>query len=277
MSSDEVLRSLARVAREESANEAELDPRWAKLALGELGDADVAALERFAESDPEAEEKLAAYRPMGEEEKERLAARIVSVLAEGKGARGLPIVNLAPRPRRAPRAWQLGIAAGLALAAGFAVWSARVPSAPVAMTQGDALPAYALVTSSGDRATRGAEAPPSSDAIEVAPDSTLDVLLRPATVVKGPVSVRAFLAPADGGAVRDWAPELRVSADGAIAIQGTAGELLGAPEGTWDLVFALGRPSDLPGSAEAVGRALAGSETARRWQLLVRRVRLAPQ
>jgi hypothetical protein len=259
MSSDDLLRSLARVAREEATKD-EGEARWGDLALGELDAEDVAALEKLAAEDAEAAEKLVAYRPLDDAAKDRIAARLAPAATAPAAAK---VVPLAARPRRV--AW---IAAAVAIAAGVALW--RGASTP---ESGPPLPAYAMVVSSGDRATRGTE-PTTTEETVVAPDSRLEIRLRPAKQVAGSVAVRGFLV--QGGVARPWVPPMQTSADGAVAIDGAASALLGVSAGTWDVVLAVGRPSDLP-SADAILKAVAaGSAAGEPWQMFVRRVRIAP-
>jgi hypothetical protein len=258
MSSDELLRSLARVAREEAKND-EGDARWSALAHGELDPEDVAALKELADADAEAERKLEAYRPLDDAAKDRIAARIPSTAASPALA-AAKVVPMPQRPRRA--AW---IAAAVAIAAGVAVWRGAPAPEPTST-----LPAYAMTMSSGDRATRGGGSV-ATEETEVAPDSRLVIWLRPAKQVSGPVGVRAFLV--QGGVARPWSPPVKVSADGAVAIEGTAAALLGDSPGASDVVIAVGRPSELPESADEVTKAVeAGSAEVRPWQMFERRV-----
>jgi hypothetical protein len=96
------------------------------------------------------------------------------------------------------------------------------------------LPRYSLSISSGALEQRSAE---SKDIPTFEPDTTLQIILRPANEVSTPVELRAFL-------VRDkqkiaWAPPTQVADGGSILIEGRSGEFLKVEPGPWTILFVL--------------------------------------
>jgi hypothetical protein len=226
-----------------------------------------AAKEDADERDVEAAAKEGAYRPLDDAAKGRIVQRLQKMGREESGARDeeaphgkasdehANVITLSSR-----RGATLAVAVVLAVAAAIALFIRPMHE------ERATLPAYALVVSGGDRATRGAATP--TDEIAVTRGSKLEIVLRPATSVKGEVAARAFLV--QGDVAKEWSPPVSVSPDGAIRIDAT-GEMLAA--GTWDVALAVGRPSELPSEPEAIVRAFAHRDEQRSWQLLVTRVR----
>jgi hypothetical protein len=257
MSPDDLLGDLARAEREEQAS---ADPRWEKLARGELSPSEVAKIRAEAEQDPEVALLFEAYRPLSDATKAQIAERVLprGVKSSATGARVLPW-------RRA--AW---VALPLAAAAGLAVWIGRSSPEPVAMTTAGA-PDYVLSVTGGDRAQRS-NAPRGAGLVELQGDSKLELVVRPSAPVSGPVTVRAFLV--QGGVARAWAPRMDHSSDGVVRVTGTAAELLGGAPGTWDVAFAVGPADSVPADPAVIAAALGADAASRPYQLLVTRVRV---
>jgi hypothetical protein len=265
MSSDELLRKLAQVAREESRRVEEEDASWQKLARGELGERERAELESLLLSDAEAARKWEAYRPLDDAAKDRIAHRLGPLASAGKTL----AKSRAPGSRTRAR-WLVPSVVGVTLAAAAAAVLVLQRSRPNRLLVAEnALPAYSLAVTGGDQPTRSASASASPE-ITVRVDSRLEILLRPATGVNGNVSVAGFIG--QGGAWRPWNPPVQISTEGSARVAGTAGELMGVAPGTWDIALAVGRPGTLPSEADVEAEL---SHPARHdWQLFSSRVRL---
>lgn len=174
---------------------------------------------------------------------------------------------------RAASRWLFRASGPLLIAAGVALWVARSShdpgNAPVASTLSD----YSLAITGGDRTTRGADSPPTGT-LDLRRDSALELVLRPSKPVEGAVSAHGFLV--QGEDARAWNPPMAVSSAGAIRIAGPAGDLLGVPAGTWDVLLVVGRAETLPSDPQSVAHAAAGPAGEHPWQLLRARVRLGP-
>lgn len=254
---DDWLDALGRAARGQTLERGEDEARWERLAEGTLSPEEDAELRRLAAEDPAAAEKYEAYRPLGDEVKERIAARIGEALPSPSEKK---IVTLPGR-----KGAGLAFVAALAIAAGALLWVD-----PPRGSLDEALPPYAL-TVSGDRTTRGAGDAPADAVVELHADSRIEMVLRPAKAVTGEVGARGFLM--QGGAAKAWAPPVQISNDGAVRITGGAGDLFGGP-GEWEVVWAVGRPSDLPSDATDVAAEASGARRTHSWKLLTRKVRI---
>ena len=254
---DDWLDALGRAARGQTQERGGDEARWERLAEGTLSPEEDAELRRLAAEDPAAAEKYEAYRPLGDDVKERIVARIAEALPPA------PQKKIVALPRR--KGAGVAFVAALAIAAGALLW-VRPPLGSV----DEALPSYAL-TVSGDRTTRAAGDAPAEGVVELHTDSRVDLVLRPAKAVTGEVGARAFLV--QGGAAKAWAPPLQISNDGAVRITGGAGELFGGP-GEWQVVLAVGRPRDLPSDATDVAAEANGARRTHSWKLLTRRVKI---
>jgi hypothetical protein len=271
MSSDRWLRSLGQVARDEAKKDDDADAKWSALARGELGADDVAALEALAADEPAAAERLEAYRPLDDAAKDRIAARLP---VPGRAEPVAPVVPLRAGPSsRASRAAARGrVLALFGLAAAVMLWVAAREKPGLLPSVGP-IPTYTLEVSSGDRATRGAEQV-ATDVTEVAPDSRLEIRLRPAHPTSF-FAMRAFVR--HDGVARAWVPRYRSSTDSAIVIAGTARELFGGTPGTWDVAIVVALAADIPPDADVdmIERAAAaGPAPGRLWQPFFRRVRV---
>lgn len=256
---DESLAQLADAARDEVQE----DPRWEAMARGELSDSEREALlsrEGAREIEP-------AFRPLDLSTRERIVDAIVaqaSAQASGEPAPAAktsakPALKLvASNPTREADGGDVTkvaaphVAAKMAskprrfLPAALLAGAISAAAAVAAMWSGHAtnLPSYSVSVQGGERIERGASAP--SDAVpRVGPGSRLSITLRPAERIEGVIEARAVLRR--GGEVRAWAPAFEAAEGGALRVSGTRESLFaGVPAGDWELVFAVGRASDLP-------------------------------
>jgi hypothetical protein len=260
MSDDELLKELARVARERKQAEP-LDERWDGLAAGTLSAEERAELERLAGESPDAKAAHEAFRPLDAAARERIAARVEQELAAAAPPRGAKVLPF----RR--RAWQVATGAAVAAAAAVAVF-VLVPS-----NQGPPVPGYSLsLAGIQELRSEGTEA----EVARLEPGSQLVLLLRPEETVGGPVEVRAFLF--QGGEGRAWSPPMERSEDGAVRIRGRVEELLQVPPGEWTLAVAVGRPGAVPTEPGDVAPFVRGSGPGpTKWRLLTRRFQLLPR
>jgi len=271
MSTDELLKAAAKAAREDGI---EGDPRWTALVEGKISAEDRAALEDLARTSRAHDETWQTLQPLDDAARSRITNRILAQLqGEQAGARVIPL------PARRPGAAAL---VAVACAAAIAVLVLRRESPPeVALgPQGDAqadrleapVPAYEIALLGGERTLRADPDPagaPSS--VVLGPGSSLEITLRPATAVRGPLEVRGFLIR--GGQVRRWDVRADVSEEGAARIAGEREALFpGVPAGAWEITLVVGRPGTLPDGDAA----LRGSEAQdARWRLFRRKVVLA--
>jgi hypothetical protein len=254
--SDDLVLKLGRHVRAEPDPAGADDPVWERLASGELTAAEDAELRQRAAADPGVAALYEAYRPLEASTKERIARNALE--------------QLQPAPQRAVwwrRAAMVAAPTAAAAAVAIVLMRAAAPSGP-----GAAVPAYALVVTGGDRATRSGGALPDSTPIELHRGSRLEIVLRPSTPAAGPVVVNAFLVR--GSEARAWTLPMERSTDGAVRITGEAGALLAVPAGTWDLTFVVGREGAVTADPSEVARAARSGAGAHEWQLLQRRVEL---
>ncbi|HEY8211969.1 MAG TPA: hypothetical protein VIG99_31020 [Myxococcaceae bacterium] len=200
------------------------DPRWDALARGALSSEEEAELRR---KDPEAFEAL---RPLDAAAQARMVSGAVEALLPApRTAKVIPLMR-----RRLPVAI-LAAAAAVVLA----VWLGR-PAGP--------LPAYELALAGGEREVRSGSSPEAPVPRLDAPQSRLEVRLRPAAEVQGDVAWRCALE-GEGGR-RPWSPAGAVKPGGTVVIAGTREELFaGVPSGLWTIACEVGRPG---GPAQAL-------------------------
>ncbi|WP_044985888.1 hypothetical protein [Sorangium cellulosum] len=194
------------------------------------------------------------------------------------------VIPLAAAPGR--RRW-IAAAAVLAAAAAWALVARLGPGRqggatgdPGALALLDApapVPDYAVSIAGGEAGQRSAN----GDAVapgtaRLGPGSRLEIALRPATRVEGPVAVRAFLIAGDKALPWDVRPE--VSAQGAARIAGDTEALFrGVPEGEWEIAIAIGRPEALPDRpAELADGPPGEGENPSAFRVLRAKVRLLP-
>lgn len=264
---DPWLEELAKVAQREDPT---VDPRWDALAKGSLTKEQEEELRASAERSAKEQQAFEAFRPLDDGARARFADRILASLDEAQ--EGSPIQGEAPAaeepraepPSEAPAADVIPfpgrrralrtilVATPLAAAAAAAVFLLR----PAEKTS--PVPSYELVISGGEREARSAT-DPAVGVLRLGPGSRLTLTLRPATSVEGPIAVRGLLVqgghiapsekdPAKGDrAVREWSPQVAITSDGAARIDGAKEALFpGIPAGEWEILLAVGRPSELP-------------------------------
>jgi hypothetical protein len=259
MSDDELLKELARVAREQK-QDGKLDERWDGLSAGTLSDEERAELERLAAQSPEGKEAHEAFRPLDAAARERISARLEQELA--------PARPQAPAERREAkvlpfrrRGWQVASGAAVAAAAAVAAF-VLLPA-----QKGPPLPGYSLsLAGIQELRSDGAEA----EVARLEPGSQLVLVLRPEQAVGGRVEVRAFLFRDGEG--RAWTPPMEVSEDGAVRIRGRVEELLPLSPGEWTLAVAVGRPGEVPDEPREVEPFVrgAGTPAPTKWRLITR-------
>ncbi|WP_437337955.1 hypothetical protein [Sorangium sp. So ce394] len=194
------------------------------------------------------------------------------------------VIPLAAAPGR--RRW-LAAAAVLAAAAAWVLVARLGPGHqgsatgdPGALALLDApapVPDYAVSIAGGEAGQRSANGDPAAPEVaRLGPGSRLEIALRPATRVEGPVAVRAFLIAGDKALPWDVRPE--VSAQGAARIAGDTEALFrGVPEGEWEIAIAIGRPEALPDRpAELADGPPGEGETPNAFRVLRLKVRLLP-
>ncbi|WP_437623104.1 hypothetical protein [Sorangium sp. So ce1151] len=148
------------------------------------------------------------------------------------------------------------------------------PATPPGAQSFPPVPAYTVAVSGGDQTLRSAPdaAPEEGQETSVGPGSRIEVALRPATRVEGPLEVRAFLIR--DGEARPWDVKVELSSQGAARIAGDREALFqGVPAGRYQVAIAIGRPGSLPAGPEDVLRALKLGENPG-FRLLRREIRL---
>lgn len=225
MNDDKLLEGIARAARDEAAADP-LDPRWDKLAAGELSDAERRALRETQADDALAERADTAFAPLDAGERAALAAAAAAALgaagnsmagdareasaAEATGPDGTAGNNVVPlrrHPLRSP--WALGLAASAVIAIGV------VLSGDLLSPRAGPLPSYSYDLR-GTAGMRSDEDGP----VSVRSGEAFTLTLTPASALDAPARVRLFvddgarLIPlegaqiemADSGAARITAP-----------------------------------------------------------------------
>jgi hypothetical protein len=273
MTDEELLKAMGRAARDGQP----LDERWDRLATGDLTDAEREDLLEAAARSDEAAEAYEAFRPLGAEFQARVVERLMAqraggatpaadvetgghaAAAEASGASATATAarKIVPFPRRARRfsALPLALAASLLVAVGVATLL-RQGATP-------ALPGYGLRLEGQVALVRG-EAPP-PEAAPFAPGNTFRLVLTPETRVAGEVAAHAYLLT-DGSVEPLRAPAPRISADGAVLIEGEVGRDVLLPQGPARILVVVGRESKLPDPAALAGRlGAAGEEQSGDW------------
>lgn len=190
-----------------AADEAPIDPRWARFAAGELSDDEAEALLSELGTQAEAE----AFAPLGEDFVQAVTDRAMAAMAADAAPAVVSLPPLAPHPdlppprvtyrrepERPPSMWAwlrdllrqpvfLAPALALAVAMLFVEWAPPE------------LPGYAMEVSAGDLLSRGGEAAPGGPP-KLGDGSALVVVLRPERAVSG-VRGAVFLRTAGG-----WSP-----------------------------------------------------------------------
>lgn len=185
------------------------------------------------------------FRPMDAAERSALADGVFAALdakAE-KTAEVVPIAQAKKGKGSSSRFVIALVAAAVAAAAAFFFYLKTIQPQPIA--------AYELVVEGGNQETRGEPASPNA-VIRLDPASRLSVVLRPEKPVSGAIGVRSFLVR--DGKVLPWDAPAAVGRGGVVTVEGMAGALFeGVPEGTFDVVWVIGRAEALP-TDEALAR-----------------------
>jgi len=257
MKDEELLQKVAEVMGE---NDFLDDPRWERLAAGELSDREIEALRRdMAERQDAPPERVQAafetFAPLDADLRSKLEAKFSQTADSRPGW----LSRLFARP------WSLGALAAAAAAAVLLVvlW----PTAP------PALPSYELAFGGGDRLVRGDTPDPAAQPAALSRDSLLTLRLRPATrpAEVGSITLLAQLVGAKASRRVDL--PFRVSASGVLTVEGPVARLLPVPAGTYRLVLVVvreGLAADVPADADAI----AAGGPAAPWQVFVLPLRI---
>lgn len=196
---------------------------------------EVAHEEQKREQDAPVPPDSELFAPPSEEKKAELAEKVRAQLGLAAEAKVVPLA----RPRSA---WLWALAASVLLAAlGARFFWAGSELAP--------LPKYSLSMSAGAMELRG-EPVPSDSVPSFAPGTSVDLVLRPATALEGPVAWRGFLVQGERWSA--WAPQAELDRSGAIRIAGRASSLFPESPGERTLVIVLARPNEIEEAANAV-------------------------
>ena len=279
---NDLLARLGRLAAEEE-QVAPDDEELELLCAGRLPDERVRALEARAAREPDFARRLEAYRPLAVAARVRIAdalAREVRagsrVAADDGRAPANATVNpgrdeagVTPlRPAHRARVWA-AVAGGLAAAAAL-VLLIRGP-VQYGAQKTIPLPAYAMDARGGEQDVRGApDRTPA--ALRLAPDSRVELVLRPATSVARPITIAAFIVPreaAPGGTAQRQGPEplrlpFETSEKGTARLAGRAADLFGARRGRWQLRLIVEVAPGTPGAAERLAGADGAAEATAR-------------
>lgn len=127
-----------------------------------------------------------------------------------------------------------------------------------------ALPRYAMEIRGGVAELRSGAGTPAEAPLVLAPGSSVELVLRPATAATGDVEARVFWV--QGGQARRWNAQVQRSDEGAFLVRGPAerpfGPGPGADEG--ELVAVVARPGSLPDEAGVTGTPRPGWQVFRR-------------
>lgn len=233
MNDEEILKKLSELARDEER--AHTGSPWTLLTTGELSDAKRAELEAEAEATPEGRRALDAHRPLDEDARARIAARLAQRVPAARASTTAQVRRLTPNRILA---W----AAPLALAAGLVFWLGQTRA------RFDALPEYAMVVQGSDRAMRG-PAEPSGTLAAGDADGRFEIVARPATRIDGALEAKAFTWR--DGALSPLKASVEVSDEGAVRVVGTRDAL----QDVHEVRIVIGRPEVLVDESAALERA----------------------
>jgi hypothetical protein len=248
--SDEVLVRVGELVRDDQKD----DPRFERVARGEVDAAELAELEVVASSDPAIAVRLEASRPLDVAVVDRITAR----LGQAQSTKAAEIVPLERRPEKKPASpWmrRIGLAVGpLALAAAMLVYvtSQHGPSGPE-------LPSYSI-TATGAQAMRGpAEESPVGDRqgqstrlrISSARDARFEIALRPASTPQTKIVAYAFTVTGAGAEPAPLEAKVEIAPEGGVRFSGSARSLQGARE----IRIVMGEPTAIGKFDDALARA----------------------
>ena len=231
-----MLASLGEHLREETRD---LMP-FQRHALGELGAAELRALESAAESSPYAARALELHRPLATDEQNALLDKIDATLGAPASVPAMSTIRVpaaavpADQGGGLAKVVKLRVLAPLALAAGLGLFVMN----EARRGDGD-LPRYAMVATGGESELRGSGATEQgASALRVRAGSRFELVLRPATPIAGPVAARAFVVrPAGTMELTD--ANVEVSSEGSVRIRGVMPEAADANA----IVALVGRPA----------------------------------
>jgi hypothetical protein len=231
---------------------------WRRVAHGELSAQAGAARVLEGREVPDEGERAELERakqvfapPTAKRREELLEA----LLERRREQEGEVVVSLAERAAkqgaRASKGWVVGLLAAAA-AAVLVVWMMPgqplpEPERPQAFVAGYGIELAGMTL--GDRGGSAAKPKP-GELPRFDVDRRIGVGLRPDDVVEGPIAVVGF-ARERSGEVRRLEFEAVVHESGKVDIDAPV-RALGLHEGEWELVFAVGRPGNLPSSWEAL-------------------------
>ncbi|MEL7370472.1 MAG: hypothetical protein AAFN74_16250 [Myxococcota bacterium] len=190
---DDELSRIGEMARADQA----IPSVWRRVADGSATATELAALEAQAAKDPQVALMLARFRPLGAEEENGMARRLVA------------------HRRRAAWKQAVAISAAFAAAAGLVAMSLRTEPA---------LPAYSLTAQDGDRLYRGDESSPS---LVHHIDSALILNLRPQQAVSEAVSIETYRLR--GGRLTSVPARWTIASSGAARLDVRVGDLFPEP------------------------------------------------
>ncbi len=258
MSDDFLLKELAQVIRDREAEErGRFDERWDRLSAGELSPEEEAGLRTLAETSEDARAAYEAFRPLGPD----FQARVVQAIQEQRPApKPLPFWRSTPQPFR----WA-GWSAAAAIAAAALFFMVRGPASY------PHLPVYTAELSRGDQQFRGGTETATSVPV-FSSGSLLTFNVRPEQAVTDRVEAYAF---ADRGE-EELVPLGRLpgSENGSVRLQGTLGQEIPLPPGTWRLWVVVGRLGKIPAEEDLRAELRAGRTRHQDWQAVSRELRV---
>jgi hypothetical protein len=260
MKDEELLAKLAKAMGDEDFLD---DPRWARMAAGELSEQEQETLRKDMAARPDAlPEKVEAafetFSPLGP----AFQNKIESMFAKAEEPRPSWLSRIFDRPL---------FPVALAAAAAAAILIAVLWPAPLAT-----LPGYDLVFAGGDRTFRGNEPKPDLEPAELSKGSLLDLRLRPATRVSDVDTLVLLSHLAGAKDSRRLDLPFRVSESGVLTVEGPVERLLPVPAGDYRLVLVVTRKDtadDVPTDAESI----VTSGTDAPWQVFVLPLRIVDE
>ena len=241
----DLLHHLVETAREVEAEDARFDERWDRLAIGELDEAETAAL---------AEESTVAhelFQPLGNDFHDQVVSALRTQPGGGAAVPTEEKTKVLPFRRRAP---YLG---GLLAAAALFLLILGRPNEPAP------LPEYRAELLGSAQEVRSGDGVPREVPLFL-PGNAFEIVLRPDAAVDGAVDVSCFLDR--DGTLRPWDVPAEISDRGAVRILGTLGQDLVVESGRFTLHLTVGRPGTLP-DLDALREHLE-SPMAQPWELL---------
>lgn len=236
---------------------------WLRVARGELSAHDAAELVGDAEPPELVERSRELFSPLSDDERAQQQQHLLELYgvepASGSDE-GEPVASIGEdRSRPGPVRWRWLRNGGLAAAAALLLWFS-LGGRPTSTLPPIGVP-YQLQAEGALGATRGVDDGGPVPRAEYDSGGTMEIWLRPAQPVEGPVVVLVYAVPRSGEPVRlSISPE--ISDRGFIRIM-TGVRNAGLTEGSWDLHLAIGRPDDLPVDASFVSTHRPPSETAK--------------